>query len=46
MDTTAVLKHMGNDEWHMTRNNQIVRKYHTTDIRLSFVWFTECFYDE
>ena len=46
IDSAMELKHVGNDEWHVILRNQIVRKYHTTDIRMSFVWFTECFYEE
>ena len=41
-----VLTHVGNDEWEITLRNKTVKKYHTTDIRMSFVWFTECFYEE
>ena len=46
IDSAMELKHVGNDEWHVILRNKIVRKYHTKDIRMSFVWFTECFYEE
>jgi hypothetical protein len=46
LDVYMNLTHVGNDEWLLRKNNTILRKYHTSDIRISFVWFTECFYEE
>ena len=46
LDSTTELYHVGGDRWEMKTQGKIVRKYHTHDIRMSFVWFTECEYSE
>ena len=45
-DTTSELRYAGNEKWDLYKKGKLIRKYDTTDLRISFVWFTECEYNE
>ena len=37
------LRYLGNDAWSLFANDQLVRSYKTTDLRISLVWRARCF---